>query len=66
MDSGNDMFGTLPFEARKCVLSNLNLDDVAKILLTWKDSSLEELLRQVSPELQWDYLMEGDFVSFLT
>lgn len=66
MDSGNDMFGMLPFEARKCVLSNLNLDNVAKILLTWKDSSLEKLLHQMSPELHWDYLMEGDFVGFLT
>lgn len=66
MGSGNDIFGVLPFEARKCVLSNLNLDSTAKILLTWKDSSLEELLRQVSPELQWGYLMEGDFISFLT
>lgn len=66
MDSGNDMFGMLPFEVRKCVLSNLNLDDVAKILLIWKDSSLEKLLHQMSPGLHWDYLMEGDFVSFLT
>lgn len=47
------------------LLENINLDNVARVLLSWRDDILEDLLLRLSSELQIDYLMEGDFVNFL-
>lgn len=58
--------GCLHVNQRAELVRDLWLCSGQRILLSWQDDMLSELLKQKQPDIQIDVLMNGDFVAFVS
>lgn len=58
--------GCLHTNQRAELVRDLYLGSGQRILLSWQDDMLAELLKQKQPDIQIDVLMNGDFAAFVS